>query len=37
MRKFLIILDDSPEMLNAMRYAAIRAGKTGGGIEMLIT
>jgi hypothetical protein len=34
-RKFLIILDDTPEMLNAMRYAAIRAGKTGGGIEML--
>ena len=31
----LIILDDSPEMLNAMRYAAIRAAKTGGGIEML--
>lgn len=35
MRKFLIILDDSPEMLNAMRYAAIRASKTGGGVEML--
>ena len=34
-RKFLIILDDTPEMLNAMRYAAIRAAKTGGGIEML--
>lgn len=35
MRKFLIILDDSPEMLNAMRYAAIRASKTGGGVVML--
>ena len=35
MRKFLIILDDSPEMLNAIRYAAIRASKTGGGVEML--
>jgi hypothetical protein len=35
MRKFLIILDDTPEMLNAMRYAAIRAAKTGGGVEML--
>jgi len=35
LRKFLIILDDSPEMLNAMRYAAIRASKTGGGVEML--
>ena len=35
MRKFLIILDDSPEMLNAMRFAALRASKTGGGVEML--
>ena len=35
MRKFLIMLDDTPEMLNAMRYAAIRASKTGGGVEML--
>ena len=35
MRKFLVILDDTAEMLNAMRYAAIRAAKTGGGIEML--
>jgi len=34
-RKFLIILDDSPEMLNAMRFAALRASKTGGGVEML--
>ncbi|MCB1353966.1 MAG: universal stress protein [Rhodobacteraceae bacterium] len=35
MRTFLIILDDLPEMLNAMRYAAIRAAKTGGAVEML--
>jgi Universal stress protein family len=35
LRKFLIILDDTPEMLNAMRYAAIRASKTGGAVEML--
>ena len=35
MRKFLILLDDTPEMLNAMRYAALRAAKTGGGVEML--
>ncbi|MFO1105226.1 MAG: universal stress protein [Amaricoccus sp.] len=35
MRKFLIILDDTPEMLNALRYAALRASKTGGGVEML--
>lgn len=30
-----MILDDTPEMLNAMRYAAIRAAKTGGALEML--
>jgi nucleotide-binding universal stress UspA family protein len=35
LRKFLIVLDDTPEMLNAMRYAAIRAAKTGGGVEIL--
>ena len=35
MRKFLILLDDTPEMLNAMRYAALRASRTGGGVEML--
>jgi nucleotide-binding universal stress UspA family protein len=35
LRKFLIILDDTPEMLNAMRFAALRASKTGGGVEML--
>lgn len=35
MRKSLIILDDTPEMLNAMRFAAIRAAKTGGGVLML--
>lgn len=35
MRKSLIILDDAPEMLNAMRFAAIRAAKTGGAVEML--
>ena len=35
MRKFLILLDDTPETLNAMRYAALRAAKTGGSVEML--
>ncbi len=35
MRKFLVILDTSPECMNAMRYAAIRASKTGGAVEML--
>jgi len=34
-RKFLVVLDDSPECLNAMRFAAIRASKTGGGVEIL--
>jgi nucleotide-binding universal stress UspA family protein len=35
LRKFLILLDDTPEMLNAMRYAALRAARTGGGVEIL--
>jgi nucleotide-binding universal stress UspA family protein len=35
MRKFLVILDDSRECLNAMRFAAMRASKTGAGVEVL--
>ena len=35
MRKFLLILDDSQECLNAMRFAAMRAARTGGGVEVL--
>lgn len=35
MRKFLVILDDSRECLNAMRFAAMRAANTGGGVEVL--
>lgn len=35
MRKFLVILDDSRECLNAMRFAAMRASHTGGGVEVL--
>lgn len=35
MRKFLVILDDSRECLNAMRFAAMRASSTGGGIAVL--
>lgn len=35
MRKFLVVLDETPECLNAMRFAAIRASKTGGGVELL--
>ncbi len=35
MRKFLVVLDDSRECLNAMRFAAMRASATGGGVEIL--
>jgi len=35
MRKFLVVMDDSPEFLNALRFAAIRAKKTGTGVEIL--
>ncbi len=35
MRKFLVVMDESPEFLNALRFAAIRAKKTGGGVEIL--
>jgi len=35
MRKFLVILDDSRECLNAMRFAAMRATNTGGGVTIL--
>ena len=35
MRKFLVVLDDSKACLNAMRFAAMRAAKTGGGVEVL--
>ena len=35
MRKFLVILDDSRECLNAMRFASLRAEHTSGGIEVL--
>jgi nucleotide-binding universal stress UspA family protein len=35
MRKFLVVLDDSRECLNAMRFAAMRASRTGGGVQIL--
>ena len=35
MRKFLVILDDTRECLNAMRFAALRAAHTGGGVTIL--
>ena len=35
MRKFMVVLDNSTECLNAMRFAAMRAGKTGARVEIL--
>ncbi|PVA09340.1 universal stress protein [Pelagivirga sediminicola] len=35
MRKFMVVLDDSRECLNAMRFAAMRASRTGGGVTVL--
>lgn len=35
MRKFLVVMDNSRECMNAMRYAALRAAHTGGGVQIL--
>ena len=35
MHKFLVVLDDSRECLNAMRFAAMRAAHSGGGVAVL--
>jgi nucleotide-binding universal stress UspA family protein len=35
MRKFLVVLDNTTECLNAMRFAALRASHTGGGVTIL--
>ncbi|NBZ88541.1 universal stress protein [Stagnihabitans tardus] len=35
MRKFMVVLDDTRECLNAMRFAALRASHTGGGVQIL--
>ncbi|MGA1234816.1 MAG: universal stress protein, partial [Lutimaribacter sp.] len=35
MRKFMVVLDDSRECLNAIRFAAMRAAKSNGGVEVL--
>ncbi|MBN8294320.1 universal stress protein [Rhodobacter sp. NTK016B] len=35
MRKFLVVLDDSRECLNAIRFAALRAAHTDGGVTIL--
>lgn len=35
MRKFMVVMDDSSEFLNALYYSALRAEKTGGGVVIL--
>lgn len=35
MRKFLVVLDDTPECQNAMRYAAMRASRSAGGVVVV--
>lgn len=35
MRKFLVVLDDTRECLNAMRFAALRAEHTGGAVQVI--
>jgi nucleotide-binding universal stress UspA family protein len=35
MRKFLVVLDDTRECLNAMRFAAMRASKSGGQVMIV--
>ncbi|MEM7422579.1 MAG: universal stress protein [Pseudomonadota bacterium] len=35
MRKFMVVIDETPECKNAMRFAARRAQNTGGGVVML--
>lgn len=35
MRTYLVVIDDSPEAEIALRFAARRAVKTGGGVEIL--
>ncbi len=35
MRKFLCVVDATPECMSALRFAARRAARTGGGVTML--
>lgn len=35
MRKFMVVVDNTPECLTALRYAARRASHTRGGVSML--
>lgn len=37
MRKFLVLLDDSRECLNAMRFAAMRAAKSQGAAVVILS
>ena len=37
MRTYLVVVDESPEARVALRFAARRAAKTGGAIEILAT
>jgi nucleotide-binding universal stress UspA family protein len=34
-RVFLVVVDDSPERRTALRYACLRAGKSGGRVALL--
>ncbi len=35
MRTYLVVIDDSPEATLALRFAARRAARTGGGVMVL--
>ncbi len=35
MRKFLVVMDDSTEFLNALYFASLRANNSGGGVVIL--
>lgn len=35
LRKFMIVVDETPECQNALRFASRRAANTGGGVVML--
>ncbi len=35
MRKFLVLLDESPDCQNAIRFAAMRAARTQGGVVVM--
>jgi len=35
MRSYLVVMDETEEALTALRYAARRAARTGGGVEIL--